>query len=109
MLEIVALWFLCTKMGEKLRKKGWKRPWPMQLLVVITWFGCMFLGSLAYAVVRVLKDGERAAEDLGFVVYPIAFLSAAAGVGLLFAITSILPSSLPPQLPQKEPTGVGHL
>ena len=101
MLEILALYFLCKKMGEKLRAKGWPKPIWMQIAVVLAWFGSMFLGSLAYGVYVAIKEGSAAAENLGFSVYPVALLSAAAGVGLLFLIAGLLPSKLsPPPLNQ---------
>lgn len=100
MLEIVALYFLCKNMGERLRARGWKRPIIFQVLVVVAWFGCMFIGSLGYGVYRVIKEGPGAADNLGFAVYPIAFLSGAAGVGVLFGIVALLPNrTQPPVLP----------
>jgi hypothetical protein len=98
MLEIVALYFLCKKMGERLRAKGWTKPVWMQIAVVLAWFGCMFLGSVAYGVYVVIKEGEAAAQDVGFSVYPIALISGAAGVGLLFLIAGMFPNRLPPPL-----------
>lgn len=98
MLEIIALYFLCKKMGEKLRAKGWRQPVWMQIAVVLAWFGCMFLGSLAYGIYVAIKEGEVAAQNLGFSVYPIALIAGASGVGLLFLIAGMLPSKLPPPL-----------
>lgn len=96
MLEIIVLYFLCKSMGEKLRAKGWKQPVWMQIAVVIAWFGCMILGSFAYGIYLVIKEGYATAENLGFSVYPVALMAGASGVGLLFWIAGRLPSKLPP-------------
>lgn len=102
MLEIVFLYFLCKKMGEKLRAKGWRRPVWMQIVVVLTWLGSMFLGSLVYGIYVYIREGEVASQNLGFSVYPVAFLSAAAGVGLLFLLVRFLPGKLPVQCASTE-------
>lgn len=85
-------------MGEKLRAKGWTKPVWMQIGVVLAWFGCMFLGSFAYSIYVMIKEGEAAAQDIGFTVYPVALVSGAAGVGLLFLIAGMFPSRVPPPL-----------
>ena len=104
MLEIIALYFLCKRMGEKLRSKGWKKPLFMQIFVVLSWFGCMFIGSVAYGVFRVIRYGPEAAKNLGFGVYPIALLTATAGVGVLFLVAAQLPDrSAPPLLAENLP------
>lgn len=95
MLEIIALYFLCKRMGENLRDKGWRTTIWMQIAVVLTWFGCMLLGGVAYGIYVFIKEGEAATQNPGPLVYLIAFLSAAAGVGVLFLITSLLPAKRP--------------
>ena len=98
MIEILVLSFLCKKMGTVLRDKGWGTTFWMQLAVVVAWFGSMFLAGFVYTLYILMTKGEAAAAhpDL-LVLYPIAFLTAGAGVGLLFTIVSFFPSQdLPP-------------
>lgn len=106
MLEIISLRFLCRRMGANLRAKGWSNPMWMQVAVVVVWLSCMFLGSLMYALFILITQGDAAVQELGFAVYPIAFLSGAAGVGCLFLIVSTLPSRQPPPLPGHGPQSV---
>jgi hypothetical protein len=100
MLEIMALYFLCKRMGEKLRAKGWKTTVWMQIAVVLAWFGGMLFGSVSYRIYLGITKGEAAAESPGFIVYPIAILTGAAAVGTLFLIASALSNKLPPALPE---------
>ena len=100
MLEILVLYFLCKRMGEKLRAKGWKTTVWMQIAVVLAWFGGMLFGSISYGIYLVITKGEAAAESPGFIVYPIAILTGAAAVGTLFLIASALSNKLPPALPE---------
>jgi drug/metabolite transporter (DMT)-like permease len=98
MIEILVLSFLCKKMGTVLRDKGWGTTFWMQLAVVAAWFGSMLVAGFVYTLYILMTKGQPAAEhpDL-LVLYPVAFLSAGAGVGLLFAIVSFFPShDLPP-------------
>ena len=98
MIEILALTFLCKKMGTVLRDKGWNTTFWMQLAVIIAWFGGMVVAGFVYTLYILMTKGEaEAANPNLFVLYPIAFLSAGAGVGLLFTIVSFFPShDLPP-------------
>jgi hypothetical protein len=93
MIEILLLFFLCKKMGTTLRGKGWGTTVWMQITVIIAWFGSMFAAALAYGIYLTLTEGPAAVEDPNLmVVYPLCFLAAAAGVGLLFTIVSFFPS-----------------
>ena len=98
MLEILLLSFLCKKMGTVLRDKGWGTTFWMQLAVVAMWFAGMFVTGFVYTLYLFITKGEAAAEHPNLLVlYPIAFLGAGAGVGLLFTIVSFFPSNdLPP-------------
>lgn len=100
MLEIVALYFLCKLMGEKLRAKGWEKPLWMQVAVVLAWLGGAFLGSVACATYVALTRGEAAVEKMGIELYFVALLSGLLSVGLLFLIATMLP--------RKEPTDPFH-
>ncbi|GEM_PF-1893585 len=100
MLEILALYFLCKRMGDRLRAKGWTQPIWMQIAVVVVWVGGMLFGSFVYGVYLVITKGEAAAaEGPGLIVYPIALLSAAVSVGTLFLIVAAIPGKEPPALP----------
>lgn len=93
MIEILALTFLCKKMGNVLRDKGWNTTFWMQLSVIVAWFGGMFAAALGYGIVAVVMQGDAAAEHPNLMVlYPVCFVGAAAGVGLLFTIVSLFPS-----------------
>jgi hypothetical protein len=99
MIEILVLSFLCKKMGTVLRDKGWGTTFWMQLAVVLTWFGGMVVAGFVYTLYILMTKGEAAAAANPnlLVLYPIAFLSAGAGVGLLFTIVSFFPSHDLPQ------------
>ena len=93
MLEILLVSFLCKKMGTILRNKGWGTTFWMQLAVVVAWFGSMLAAGFGYGVYLVLTKGPAATEHPDMMVaYPLCFLAAAAGVGLLFTIVSFFPS-----------------
>ena len=93
MIEIFLLSFLWKKMGTTLRDKGWGTTVWMQLAVLIAWFGSMFVAGFGYALYLAVTQGEAAAEHINLMVlYPLCFLSGAAGVGLLFTIVSFFPS-----------------
>ncbi|AHF93929.1 hypothetical protein OPIT5_00675 [Opitutaceae bacterium TAV5] len=92
MLEIILLYFLCKRMGQMLRSKGWSRPIWMQILVVVTWLGCMFMGALIYGVYVVITQGEDALNDIGLAAYLPALISAGIGVGIIFFIAKMLPA-----------------
>lgn len=86
MIEIGVLIFLCTRMRNLLYERGWDRTFWMQLLVVVVWLGSEFTGALIYGVVVALRDGEAALENLGFMAYPPALITAILGQLLLFWI-----------------------
>jgi drug/metabolite transporter (DMT)-like permease len=93
MIEILVLSFLCKKMGTALRDKGWGTTFWMQLAVVVAWFGSMVVAGFVYTLYVLMTKGEAAAANPNLLVlYPVAFLSAGAGVGLLFTIVSSFPS-----------------
>ena len=93
MIEIFLLSFLWKKMGTTLRDKGWGTTIWMQLAVLIAWFGSMFVAGFGYALYLAMTQGPAAAEQINLMVlYPLCFLSGAAGVGLLFTIVSFFPS-----------------
>src|SRR5688500_11156018 len=62
MIEFVALFFLCRKMGAILRDKGWTKVFWMQVAVVFAWFGSAFIAALIYTISIVLTDGLDGAE-----------------------------------------------
>jgi drug/metabolite transporter (DMT)-like permease len=98
MIEIFLLSFLCKKMGNLLRDKGWNTTFWMQLAVIVTWFGGIIVATFVYTVYVLITKGQAAAEhpDL-MVLYPLCFLGGGAGVSLLFTIVSFFPShDLPP-------------
>jgi hypothetical protein len=85
-------------MGTVLRDKGWSTTFWMQLAVVVAWFGGMVGAGFVYTLYVLMTKGQAAAEHPEMLVlYPMAFLGAGAGVGLLFTIVSFFPSDdLPP-------------
>ena len=99
MLEILLLIFLCRRMGSLLRAKGWK-PLFMQILVVLSWFGAMFLGAMAYSLYIALTQGpemvETAMENFSLPLYVWALVSAAMGVSCIFFVAWMLPDRLQP-------------
>jgi hypothetical protein len=98
MIEILLLSFLCKKMGNTLRSKGWGTTVWMQLALIVAWFGCMLVAGFAYGFFVALTQGPAAAEQPNMMVlYPLCFLAGAAGVGLLFTIVSFFPSHGQPQ------------
>src|SRR5262245_43327778 len=102
MLEIIALYFFCKKMGALLRSKGWSKPVWMQILLVLVWFACEFLASLVFALIVAVTKGPAAAEQIGLTAYLIAVPAAVIGVGVLFLIANMLPNREPviPPLPR---------
>lgn len=93
MIEILFLYFLCKKMGTVLRDKGWNTTFWMQLAVVVAWFGSMVAAGFVYTLYLLMTKGQAAAEHPDMLVlYPMAFLGAGVGVGLLFTIVSFFPS-----------------
>ena len=98
MIEILLLSFLCKKMGNTLRGKGWGTTVWMQLGVIVAWFGCMFAAGVGYGIFVTLTKGPAAVDHPNLMVlYPLCFLGGAAGVGLLFTIVSFFPSHDLPQ------------
>jgi hypothetical protein len=93
MIEILLLHFLCKKMGTVLRDKGWSTTFWLQLAVVIMWFGSMLVAGFVYTVFVAISQGEAAAAQPNLLVlYPVSFLGAGLGVGLLFTVVSFFPS-----------------
>jgi hypothetical protein len=93
MLEILFLAFLCRKMGEDLRAKGWK-PLFMQFMVVIGWVGAEFLGAMAHSIFVAVSQGPEAVEEFSFGLYVTALVSAAVGVSCVFIVAKLLPDRL---------------
>jgi hypothetical protein len=71
----------------------------MQVTVVVCWFGAMIVGAFAYGMFLGLTQKPEAAENPGFIVYPIMLAAAVAGQLVLFTIVKNLPSRVPPPLP----------
>lgn len=94
MLEIILIIYLCKKMGDLLRKKGWK-PLFMQVLVVVGWISAEFFGAIAYFVYVAVTQGQAAAEAIGFAAYPWALLAGAFGQLCLFGFAWALPVNSP--------------
>jgi len=90
MLEIIAIIFLCTKMGKILRKKGWQPTW-MQVFVVAGWVGSMLIAAIGYGLYLTITRGPDAAEDMGFAAYPWMLLAAVLMQATLFTIAHFLP------------------
>lgn len=98
MIEIFLLSFLCKKMGNVLRDKGWNTTFWMQLAVIAAWFGGIIAASFTYTIYVLITQGQAAAEHPNLMVlYPICFGAGALGVTLLFFLVSFFPShDLPP-------------
>ena len=93
MIEILLLSFLCKRMGANLRDKGWSTTVWLQLGVVVAWFGGMFAAAFGYGLFATLLYGPDAADKPNLLVlYPLCFVAASLGVGLLFFIVSFFPS-----------------
>jgi hypothetical protein len=99
MLEIILLFFLCSRMGRLLRAKE-RKPLVMQILVVVVWMGSMFVGAMAYAFYVAITRGPEAVENMGmFAAYPSALLAGVVGQLFLFGIAWLVPSRVPAAMP----------
>ena len=93
MIEILVLYFLCKKMGENLRQKGWTTTFWMQLAVVVTWYGSMVVAAIVYGLYVFIRYGEAALDSVGTgTIYLLAFGGGIGGVVLLFLIASLIPA-----------------
>lgn len=98
MLELVALFFLCSHMGSLLRKKG-RKPLLMQIAVVVCWIGAMFAAAFLYGIYLALRHGPDAAGSPGMIIYPVMLAAAVLAQLALFSIAHFLSNKAPPQLP----------
>lgn len=89
MLEIFFVIGLCKALGNLLRAKG-RKPFWMQVLLVVTWIVGEFSGGFLAGVLHVLRNGEDA--PMGISVYLFAILGAALAAGFTFLIAYMLPS-----------------
>ena len=93
MIEIFLLSFLCKRMGNVLRDKGWSTTFWMQLAVIVAWFGGIIVASFSYTIYVLMTQGQAAAEHPNLMVlYPICFVAGGAAVSLLFTLVSLFPS-----------------
>src|SRR5690348_11305367 len=94
MLEILGLIALCKSIGRILERKGRRSGW-FKFLVVIAWFGGEFVGAILAAIVAVIVNPQR--EPPMGAIYITALVCAAASVGLVFLIASLLSDLRPLQ------------
>ena len=92
MLEIIIVVVLCKSLGNQLRAKG-RKPFWMQFLLVVAWFGGEFAGGVVGGIAHVIQNGPDAPMGMG--VYLFAIVGAALGAGFTFLIASLLPASDP--------------
>ncbi|EMI57508.1 hypothetical protein [Rhodopirellula sallentina] len=92
MLEIFLVIGLCKTIGKLLRGKG-RKPFWMQVLLVVSWIVGEFAGGIVAAIVHVIRYGENAPMGIG--VYVFAILGAALGAGFTFLIAYLLPANHP--------------
>jgi hypothetical protein len=100
MLEIIFVFTLWKRMGEKMRAKGYDKPFWFQFFVPVFWLGGEFLGAFVYAVIRVLRGQHNSGFD--FFLYLAALVGAALGAGGIFLIASCFsrrPQTPPPLAP----------
>jgi hypothetical protein len=105
MLEIILIIVWWRKMGDLIRKKGYRRTLYFQLLVPICWFGGEFFGAMLYATaVSFLAKKESTA---GLAMYGAALLCAALFTVILFLVANGFPQNtkVPPPLPPRARAG----
>ena len=96
MLEIFLLIFLCRKMGEIMRGKA-RNPIGLQILTVCGWFGGEIFGAIAWTVILLIAQEEKAMEDgLNIMTYVCALICAALSVGVVFLIAMLIPAKAIP-------------
>lgn len=99
MLEIIAIVIFYKRMGALLRGKGWENPIWMQILVIVLWIGGMLLGGFAWSMYIAITKGVDAVDQISWEIYPVMYISALLGVGMLFFIAKSMPSRLLPGVP----------
>ena len=79
MLEIIALWVLCKKIGTIVNDKGRKSGGYIALTIAF-WIGGEIIGAVIGASIAYATDSGNC------IVYAVALLGAAAGAGIAYAI-----------------------
>ena len=92
MLEIIALWALCRKIGQMVKAKGRKSGGYIALTIVLWIFGEL-VGAVMGALLTYNSDSRC-------LVYGIALLGAAVGAGIAYLIAkNVSPVAQPYQAP----------
>lgn len=101
MLEILALWMLCSTLGKMARAKG-RKAIGYQVMAVCFWFGGEILGGIVGAVIEVVRQGPNATGP-GLMAYVFALCGAAAGAAVSYLIVKSLPPLVDPYAHQTPP------
>jgi hypothetical protein len=90
MLEILALIWMCRSIGTKLRKKGYQKRWPYQLLLVVLWFTGELMGGIIGGVIAALQ-GMTENDGAMLIAWIIGLIGAIIGAVIVFVIVGGLP------------------
>ncbi len=90
MIEIIALYNLCKRIGIAAREKG-RRAIGYQLLMILFWFSGEFGAGFTFVLLLFLAFGEEGANGYLPLVYIAAMLGAGVGAWLAFKVVAGLP------------------
>jgi hypothetical protein len=93
MLEIVLVYYLCKRLGTVLRAKDYKPFW-MQFLLVLSWFGAEFTSGFLVGYFRALHH-QGSEGQFGGMMYLLALVSAGCAASFCFVVAYMLPDKMP--------------
>jgi hypothetical protein len=95
MLEIIALVYLCAKLGKIMKDKG-RNPLLIQISAVVSWFVAMFIAAVCFGFYQASALPNDAPYEPGFMIYPVMLVGAALSQVALFKIANNLSPKNPP-------------
>jgi hypothetical protein len=88
MLEILAIYWMCKKIGSMLREKG-RNPLGFQIMAVVLWLGGELCAGVGVAIVQAIRHGAE--TEPGLELYAFALLGAIIGALISFGIVWLIP------------------
>jgi hypothetical protein len=90
MLEILAIYYMCKKLGSMLRAKD-RNPLALQILLPVCWFLAQLVG---YVAGLIIFGQEAGGKDTGinFPAYFVSVAASAMAAGCIFLIAYIIPA-----------------
>lgn len=92
-------------MGDKMRSKGYDKPFRFQFLIPAFWLGGEFLGALVYLLFRTIKGHPNTGLD--FYTYLAALAGASLATCVVFICTSFVPQKKANAAEDNPPVGLG--